>query len=104
MPWDRSADAPRGNGSGTAGIHTPWMIESYRSYVVRVRRRQSDSAIRLDLEDLLGGRRVAVTGDEARILADQLRSMIATGDVELGAATSTAAGAVDRPPTDEPDS
>jgi hypothetical protein len=55
------------------------MIESYRSYVIRVRRHTDDGAVRLDVEDLLGGRRVAVTGDEARVLAERLGSMIANG-------------------------
>ena len=55
------------------------MIESYRSYVIRVRHRATDAAVRLDVEDLLGGRRVAVMGDEARLLAERLRSLIATG-------------------------
>ena len=56
------------------------MIESYRSYVIRVRRHSPDSGVRLDLEDLLGGRRVAVTGEEANILAERLQAMIATGE------------------------
>ena len=58
------------------------MLESYRSYVIRVRRRATDAAVRLDVEDLLGGRRVAVMGDEARLLAERLRSMVANGDVQ----------------------
>jgi hypothetical protein len=55
------------------------MIESYRSYVIRVRRHTDDDAVRLDVEDLLGGRRAAVSGDEARVLAERLDSMIASG-------------------------
>jgi hypothetical protein len=55
------------------------MIESYRSYVIRVRRHADDDAVRLDVEDLLGGGRVAVTGDEARVLAEHLGAMIANG-------------------------
>jgi hypothetical protein len=55
------------------------MVESYRSYVIRVRRHADQAAVRLDVEDLLGGRRVAVTGDEARLLAERLGSMIANG-------------------------
>jgi hypothetical protein len=54
------------------------MIESYRSYVIRVRQHAVDAPIRLDLEDLLGGRHVAIVGDAARSLAEQLRSMLAT--------------------------
>jgi hypothetical protein len=55
------------------------MIESYRSYVIRVRRHTVDDAVRLDVEDLLGGQRVAVSGNEARVLAERLGSMIANG-------------------------
>lgn len=61
------------------------MIEPYRSYVIRVRRRATDTAVRLDVEDLLGGQRVAVVGDEARVLADRLRAMVASGEVERAA-------------------
>lgn len=61
------------------------MIESYRSYVIRVRRHTDDETVRLDVEDLLGGRRVALTGDEARVLAERLRLMVLTGEVKVEA-------------------
>jgi hypothetical protein len=53
------------------------MIEPYRSYVIRVRRpADGRDPVRLDLEDLIGGRRVALLGDEARSLAERLQSML----------------------------
>lgn len=53
------------------------MAGCYRSYVVRIRRPlEGDAGIRLDLEDLLGGRQVAVTGDEARLLANRLDAIV----------------------------
>lgn len=77
------------------------MIESYRSYVIRVRRRATDQTVRLDLEDLLGGRRVAVVGDEAQLLAERLRLMIASGDVQPEAQPE---GQLPRPPGQVKDS
>jgi hypothetical protein len=63
------------------------VVETYRSYVIRVRRRGDlDDSVRLDVEDLLGGRRAALNGDEARTLADRLTDMV---------------GGAARPPTDE---
>ena len=53
------------------------MVASYCSYVIRVRRPTGGrDAVRLDLEDLLGGGHVVVVGDEARSLADRLLSML----------------------------
>jgi hypothetical protein len=63
------------------------MAETYRSYVVRVRRPAMDvEAVQIDVEDLIGGRRVAVNGDEARALADRLRSLV------IGPIAATSAG------------
>ena len=78
------------------------MLESYRSYVIRVRRRATDAAVRLDVEDLLGGRRVAVMGDEARLLAERLRSMIANDDVQPGTRPADHLGAGDHGPAPDP--
>lgn len=53
------------------------MTDNYRSYVVRVRRRkQQPDSTRLDVEDLLGGRRGIVMGDAARDLADDLEALV----------------------------
>jgi len=53
------------------------MTESYRSYVIRVRRRiDPPASTRLDVEDLLGGRRSVITGDAARNLADDLENLV----------------------------
>jgi hypothetical protein len=56
------------------------MDASYRSYVIRVRRPlDGRGTVRLDLEDLLGGRHAALLGDEARVLAERLVAMLARG-------------------------
>ena len=57
------------------------MVETYRSYVIRVRRRNDlGDSVHLDVEDLFGGRRVALNGDAARTLADRLTDMVASAD------------------------
>ena len=53
------------------------MTESYRSYVVRVRRRRDPGGVvRLDVEDLLGGRRATLSGAAANGLADDLEQLV----------------------------
>jgi len=47
----------------------------YRSFIVRVRRRD-DAAVRLDVEDLLDGQRRSLTGDDARTLAADLEASV----------------------------
>lgn len=62
------------------------MDETYRSYVIRVRRRaDADEAVQIDVEDLIGGGRMGINGDEARWLAELLRSVVE--DQKLGLAT-----------------
>jgi hypothetical protein len=62
---------------------------AYRSYVIRVRRPPDDAdAICLDLEDLIEGGRVALRGDEARSLADQLRALV-LGDPDASVRTAS---------------
>jgi hypothetical protein len=57
------------------------VVETYRSYVIRIRRRHDlPDAVRLDVEDLLGGGRAAINGEEARSLADRLTEMVADGE------------------------
>jgi hypothetical protein len=54
------------------------MAATYRSYVIRVRRlADGRDAVRLDVEDLIGGGHAAIVGDEARTLAERLLSMVA---------------------------
>ena len=56
------------------------MVEAYRSYVVRVRRRAvAGDTVQIDVEDLIGGGRVAMHGDEARSLADRLQLLLVEG-------------------------
>lgn len=55
--------------------------DGYRSYVIRVRRRQGTtggpgSTTRLDVEDLLEGGTASVSGDTARSLADSLERLV----------------------------
>jgi hypothetical protein len=51
--------------------------ESYRSYVVRVRRRDdAPDGLRADVEDILGGRRSALSGAAAEALADRLAAAV----------------------------
>ena len=57
------------------------MAETYRSYVVRVRRPAlAAEAVQIDVEDLIGGERVAVNGDEARSLAERLKDLVVNAD------------------------
>lgn len=59
------------------------MTAPYRSYVIRVRRpTDGRDAVRLDVEDLIGGGHVAVVGEEARTLAERLLSMVAAAGGE----------------------
>jgi hypothetical protein len=52
--------------------------EDYRSYVVRVRRRrETPETLRIEVEDLLGGRRNTVVGEPAEALSDGLRDALA---------------------------
>jgi hypothetical protein len=54
---------------------------TYRSFIVRVRRRDdsdADAAVRLDVEDLLGGQRRSLTGEVARVLANDLEASVAS--------------------------
>jgi hypothetical protein len=54
--------------------------EPYRSYVVRVHRPAGRlPVVRLDVEDLQGGRRVAVHGAVARRVAQLLVRMLSAG-------------------------
>lgn len=63
------------------------MVETYRSYVVRVRRRaDAAEAVQIDVEDLIGGGRTGMNGDEARWLAELLRSLVVQ-DQNAGLAT-----------------
>ena len=63
------------------------MVETYRSYVIRVRRRADTAeAVQIDVEDLIGGGHMGMHGDEARWLADLLRSIVVE-DQKLGLAT-----------------
>jgi hypothetical protein len=56
------------------------MADTYRSYVVRVRRAAAGtSGVRLEVEDLLGGRRATVTGGPAEAIGERLESIVATG-------------------------
>jgi hypothetical protein len=76
------------------------MAATYRSYVIRVRRPvDGGDAVRLDVEDLLGGGHVAVVGDEARSLADRLHTMIA-GTPDVRPLRGRVAGP---PPVDQPE-
>ena len=53
------------------------MTDAYRSYVIRVRRRlDPPKGIQVELEDLLGGGRAAISGAEGYALAERLRSLI----------------------------
>ncbi|HUQ44733.1 MAG TPA: hypothetical protein VM451_10045 [Candidatus Limnocylindria bacterium] len=53
------------------------MTDAYRSYMIRVRRRiEPPTAVRLELEDLLGGVKAAVSGPEAEHLADRLLALL----------------------------
>jgi hypothetical protein len=77
------------------------MTDGYRSYVVRVRRRGSaDDATSLDVEDLLGGRRGAVTGEAARDLATGLETIVGTGTRAVP--ESGGPGVHSAPPADGP--
>ena len=60
--------------------------DDYRSYVIRVRRRTvdgpnpgADMTTRLDVEDLLEGGTVTVSGESARSLADSLERLVEAG-------------------------
>ena len=76
------------------------MVPSYCSYVIRVRRPTGGrDAVRLDLEDLLGGGHVVVVGDEARTLADRLLSML---DIAPAPGPDDAHGHLP-PPLDQPE-
>lgn len=69
------------------------MAETYRSYVVRVRRPAlAAEAVQIDVEDLIGGERVAVNGDEARSLAERLKDLVVN-----------AGNTADRPEPERPD-
>jgi hypothetical protein len=71
-----------GNAAGTAGLDADSVDEPYRSYVVRVHQQPGGVAgVRLDIEDLQGGRRVAMRGAVARRLARILVRVI--GRVEV---------------------
>ena len=53
------------------------MTDAYRSYVIRIRRRvEAPTAVRLELEDLLGGGRAALSGRDAERLADRLGAIL----------------------------
>jgi hypothetical protein len=53
------------------------VADDYRSYVVRVRRSgRASRAVRLEVEDLLGGRRAAVTGSPAEVIGDRLEEIV----------------------------
>ncbi len=68
----------RGNGAGTPPSEAYLVTESYRSYVVRVRRRDdSPDSLRADIEDIIGGRRTALSGPAARELAEGLAAALA---------------------------
>ena len=75
------------------------MVDTYRSYVVRVRRRQDPGTlVRLDVEDLLHGGRGALSGDRARQLADGLELLVGDADASAGpAADGRAPGAPEGP-------
>lgn len=61
------------------------MEDAYRSYVIRVKRRlEHPEAVHLELEDLNGGRRTALSGVEARTLADRLVAMLREPGVAPG--------------------
>jgi hypothetical protein len=52
--------------------------ERYRSYVVRVRcRDDTPDGVRADIEDILDGRRSALSGAAAQALADRLAAAVA---------------------------
>jgi hypothetical protein len=77
------------------------MTEGYRSYVVRVRRRGvTPDGIRIDVEDLIGGRRTALTGSAARDLADGLEAAVTEGIAGTTGATQPGPAVVepDAPP------
>lgn len=70
------------------------MTDGYRSYVVRVRRRgDMPDGIRIDVEDLIGGRRTALTGAAARNLADGLAAAVAESALAETAVDGAGAGA-----------
>jgi hypothetical protein len=70
------------------------MTEAYRSYVIRIRRRTDlHAAVRLELEDLVGGGRAACSGPDAEQLADQLVALLRP---------PAAASAVDPAPGSDP--
>ena len=74
------------------------MAAAYRSYVIRVRRlTDGRDAVRLDVEDLIGGGHAAIVGDEARTLAERLLSMVAGagGDPAQAIDAGRTAGEVD---------
>ena len=53
------------------------MTDAYRSYMIRVRRRiEPPTAVRLELEDLVGGVKGAVSGQEAEHLAERLLALL----------------------------
>jgi len=61
------------------------MAEAYRSYLIRVRRgRNRQQAVRLDVEDLLGGLHAAIVGEQAAELDDRLRSLVGPIEPEPG--------------------
>jgi hypothetical protein len=58
------------------------MDDPYRSFVVRVRRRpNAPGSLRIEIEDLLGGRRNTVTGPRAEQLNDDLNAAV---DADVG--------------------
>jgi hypothetical protein len=70
------------------------MVDAYRSYVVRVRRRAiAADTVHVDVEDLMGGGRLAMHGDAARSLADRLQSLVLEGGPP-----SADTGAIGQPP------
>lgn len=65
------------------------MADPYRSYVVRVRRSITGSCradrTRVEVEDLLGGRRATVTGGPAEALGDRLEAIVSPDGPTPGA-------------------
>ena len=73
----------------------PGMDDPYRSYVVRVRRRPgAPESLRIEVEDLLEGRRTTVSGEPARELNDGL---LAAVDPTASDAPDVSAGAAGEP-------
>lgn len=70
------------------------MPDGYRSYVIRVRRRDDPpGAVQLVVEELLGGIRIVLTGEPARKMADDLQRIVTGARPDsLGLVTAEPAG------------